>query len=207
MRVSAQWVLVIGLFSAGLLGEDLERVSIRDTFRFGTLLQISIEKSAMFPERLCPGSATLYEVTLNNQSGQATGNLPASIEDPIPADTKYISGSVSENAFFDSANNRVVWTGTLGVGGGVPQSQSISFSVRVNQGVADGTVINNAASGRADPPGNDFLIQQIELPLTVSCLPTSGPVSWTGGGDDDDFSNPENCGSTPSDWVRLPWIR
>ena len=91
---------------------------IRDTFRFGTLLQISIEKSAMFPERLCPGSAILYEVTLNNQSGQATGNLPASIEDPIPADTKYISGSVSENAFFDSANNRVVWTGTLGVGGG-----------------------------------------------------------------------------------------
>ncbi len=192
MRVLAQSILVIGLLSGGLQGEDLKRVSNSDSFRFGTFFQISIEKSAMFPDPLCPGSAISYEITLNNQSGQGATNLPSSIEDPIPAGTKYIPDSVSENAFFDSANNRVVWTGSLGTGVAFPQSQTISFSVRVNQGVMDGTVINNTASSRAAPPGNDLLVQQIELPLTVACLPTSGPVTWTGGGNDGDFSNPDN---------------
>ena len=191
MRVLAKCVLVIGLFSPGLLGEDLRRFSNSDTFRFGTLFLISIEKSAMVPEKLCPFSTILYEITLNNRSSQGTGNLPASIEDPIPAGTQYISGSVSENAFFDSANNSVIWTGTLG-GTGFPQSQTLSFRVRVDQGLVDGTLINNAAIGRVSVPGDIFLGQQVELPLTVNCFATSGPVTWTGGGNDDDFSNPDN---------------
>ncbi len=191
MKVLVQRLFVISLLSAGLLGADLRRVSNSDTFRFGTLFLISIEKSAMFPEPLCPGSAISYEITLNNQSPQPTVNIPASIEDPIPVGTKYIPDSVSENAFFDSANNRIVWTGVLG-GPVFPLSNTISFSVRIDQGIVDGTVINNAASGRASPPGNDPLVQQIELPLTVGCLPTSGSVTWTGGGDDDAFSNPDN---------------
>ncbi len=193
MRVSAQWVFVISLFSAGLLGEDLRSVSTSDTFPLGPGSQISIEKSAMFPEPLCPGSAISYEITLNNQSGQGSPTLPASMEDQVPAGTTYISDSVSENAFFDISNNRIVWTGTLGLGVvagmGFPQTHTISFSVRVNQGVVDGTVIKNVASGRAlgvDPP------VQVELSLTIACLPTSGPVTWTGGGSDGDFSDPDN---------------
>ena len=65
MKVLVQRLFVISLLSAGLLGADLRRVSNSDTFRFGTLFLISIEKSAIFPEPLCPGSAISYEITLN----------------------------------------------------------------------------------------------------------------------------------------------
>ena len=91
LKVLVQRLFVISLLSAGLLGADLRRVSNSDTFRFGTLFLISIEKSAMFPEPLCPGSAISYEITLNNQSPQPTVNIPASIEDPIPVGTKLYS--------------------------------------------------------------------------------------------------------------------
>ena len=190
MRVLVQWVLVIGLCCAGLLGQGVRRVSSSDNFPQGTSFQFSIEKAASSAVPVCPGGSILYQLTLTNQTTQASGDFPASLEDPIPPGTTYIAGSVSEGAFFDTGRNRVVWTGLLGASA-LQQSHSISFAVRINQGVADGTVITNVATA-GGLPRQVFLQQEIELPLSVNCLPSTGLVTWTGEGNNNDFSDPNN---------------
>ncbi len=175
MRFSALWVLAIGLCSAGLQGEEFRKVSSSDTIPQGTSFQAQIEKSAIFPIPLCPGSSISYQITFTNQSSEGTPSLAASIGDPIPAGTTYVAGSASNGSVFINAQNRVVWTGFLG-GPALPPSRTIGFTVTVDEGVADGTEITNTATGTLILPNRSLLQRQKELSLSVNCPP---PISFT----------------------------
>ena len=199
MRFSALWVLAIGLGSAGLRGEEVRKVSSSDTIPLGAPFQAKIEKSALSPRPICPGSSILYQITFTNQSGQGTPTLAAAISDPMPPGTTYVAGSASNGSVFMAEQNRVVWTGFLG-GPAFPPSRKIAFSVTVNEGVADGTEITNLATGTLVLPNQSLLQRQTELPLRVNC-PTA-PITFTLS-KDRDFAPPLCPGSNIAYTIRL----
>jgi large repetitive protein len=113
-----------------------------------------------------PGDVLKYTITVPN-----TGQDPATnvvLTDPIPANTAYVPGSLSivsgpnagnktdatgdDQAFFDAANNQVVFnlgTGATATAGGtlaINASTSITFNATVNSSVPANTVITNQAS-------------------------------------------------------------
>ena len=180
IRVAVHWVLVIGLCCAGLFAQEVRRASSTDSLPQGPTFEI--KKFADLPQPLCPGSTITYQVTLTNQSGQATVDLPASINDPIPAGTTYVVGSATNGALFTppspSAGPRgsVTWSGTLG-GRQFPASRTIAFAVTVNPGVADDTQITNVATGTLFLPNQSLLQRQVALPINVDCPPP--PITFT----------------------------
>ena len=176
MRFSALWMLAIGLFSVGLRGEEIRPVSSSDPIPLGAPFQAKIEKSAIFPTPLCPGSSISYQITLTNQSNEGTPGLTASIGDPIPAGTTYVAGSATNGSVFSSEQNRVVWTGSLG-GPAFPPSHTIAFSVTVNQGITDGTRITNTANGALILPDQGVLLRRAELSLGINC--SQPPITFT----------------------------
>ena len=182
--------MLVGLCSSGLFAEEVRRASSNDTFRFGTspTFQVLLQKAAFGPEQLCPNDTLSYLIALTNQSSQGSGDLAVTLADPIPAGTTYIEGSASNGAVFNTGQNSVTWTGFLG--GSFPLSQTISFRVRINQDVLDGTVITNLVSARIFLPNQTFFDRQAVLRL--NCAPPAGPVTWTGAGVGNDFSNPNN---------------
>ena len=117
MRFSALWMLAIGLFSVGLSGEEIRTVSSRDPIPLGAPFQAKIEKSAIFPTPLCPGSSISYQITLTNQSNEGTPGLTASIGDPIPAG-RPMSQEAPPTAP-SSAASRIGWFGRDPLGASV----------------------------------------------------------------------------------------
>jgi uncharacterized repeat protein (TIGR01451 family) len=86
-----------------------------------------------------PNEVLTYTLVLRN-----TGNAPATaanLVDAIPAHTTYIPGSVTGGANYHATRNQIEWPGTL------PAAQvvTITFAVRVDAPLLDGTLIRNAA--------------------------------------------------------------
>jgi uncharacterized repeat protein (TIGR01451 family) len=113
-----------------------------------------------------PGDVLEYTVTVTNAGqGPATGIV---LGDPIPVNAAYVPGSLTiaaganaggksdtprdDQAFFDAANNQVVFnlgTGATAAQGGAfnpGESTTIRFRVQVNSGAADGRIITNRAT-------------------------------------------------------------
>jgi len=86
-----------------------------------------------------PGEVLRYTITLNN-SGDMTA-VGAVLTDAVPAHTSYVAGSVSGNAGYDGANNRVRWSGMVTPGVAV----EVSYQVRVDTPLTNGVVIENVA--------------------------------------------------------------
>jgi uncharacterized repeat protein (TIGR01451 family) len=87
-----------------------------------------------------PGEVLTYTLTLRN-AGLADA-MDVTVVDPVPAHTVYQPGSVTGGAFYDEANNRIIWSGAVSGGGQV----SFSFAVRIVTPLSDGTVIENTAT-------------------------------------------------------------
>lgn len=114
---------------------------------------------------LYPGEELIYTISTRNSGNDDANNVI--VRDPIPPNTTYVPGSLQivsganagnktdaagdDQAEFDAANNRVVFrigTGANATQGGrlnVNESFSVRFRVRVNNGTAGGTVVNNSA--------------------------------------------------------------
>lgn len=116
MKFSVQWVVAISLCCAGLFAQEVRRASSTDSLPQGSAFSAKIQKSASLPQPLCPGSIITYQVTLTNQSIPTTP-LPSTINDPIPAGTTYVQGSVTNGGTFNTQQNRIDWTGRLQGGG------------------------------------------------------------------------------------------
>ena len=129
-----------------------------------------------FAPTALPGSTIAYQVTLTNQSNSSTPRLPSTINDPIPRGTTYVAQSVTNGGLFDINQNSITWTGLLSPGG-AQGSITITFSVTVNPGVADGTQITNVATGQLSLPDQSVLQPQVALPVNVDCPPP--PITFT----------------------------
>ncbi|MBP7964633.1 MAG: DUF11 domain-containing protein [Caldilineaceae bacterium] len=90
---------------------------------------ITIEKMAGVTETV-PGGIIHYTVKINNSGGSTAVGLH--MEDPIPAGTVYVAGSVTATlgtANYDGGANLVKWDGDLPAG----QTAIIEFDVQVSQ--------------------------------------------------------------------------
>ncbi len=109
------------------------------------------------------GSLLTYTIVLRN-TGTATANVI--FTDPIPTNTTY--DNYVSNATYDAVSNSVVWNGTILRG----RTRTIAFRVRINAGVANGTVIMNRATF-SDGAGSSFDRYASTL---VNTVPTSNVI-------------------------------
>ena len=117
---------------------------------------------------LSPGDVIRYTVLIVNSGDTDAFNVI--FTDPIPDDTSYVSNSVSATSgsiSFDSAANRVLWTGDVPMGGSV----TITFDVVVHLGIPPQTVISNQGIVDYDSNGDG---------TNDSMLPTDGNTTLPG---------------------------
>lgn len=121
-----------------------------------------IKKSAHLAVPLCPTGNIAYSVKVENRTTLPGG---AEIFDPIPAGTTIVQGSWSNGAFYDAANDRIVWEGPLPPG----TSWTIGFSVTVDQGVPSPSTISNVATGKLFGGETPLVVQTGPLDVQVNC--------------------------------------
>ncbi|MGA9350883.1 MAG: DUF11 domain-containing protein, partial [Anaerolineae bacterium] len=85
-----------------------------------------------------PGDVLTYTIVLRN-NGEAT---EAGFTDPIPAHTSYVSGSVTGEATYEPALNRIQWSGTVPAG----SEKVFTFAVTTDASLPDDTLIVNIAT-------------------------------------------------------------
>ena len=130
-------------------------------------LGMELDKDSMVAEPICPGSNIAYTIRLRNLS-QRSNALDARIVDTVPANVSVIEASLSEGAVFDPIANQVTWEGQLQQG----EDITIGFSVLVDEGAVNGTVLRNqVAAVLNDPLAQDGLQRQAETQDTVNCPP------------------------------------
>jgi len=121
-----------------------------------------------------PGDTLDYTLTLSN-----TGDMNATgvqIDDAIPANTKVVPGSVIASNGAVVTEDPVKVTGmTVNVGA----TQTVTFSVKVDKPLADGTIITNSGSATYDDkppvPSNEVTNKVVSAPilgLTKAVSPT-----------------------------------
>lgn len=94
------------------------------------------------PKAIKAGRLLVYKMTLKNQSP-----IPQhfALHAAMPANTTYVMGR-----YYDRATNSIMWEGTI-----PPQMTLVSFlTVKVNRGVAPGTVISNTTTLLDDALGD-----------------------------------------------------
>ena len=96
----------------------------------------TVDKDVAFP-----GDELNYTITLNNITDAADSVV---MTDTIPANTEFVS--VSSNASYDVANNRISFSGSLDAN----SSETVDLTVMIDDGVAAGTIITNTAEMTAD---------------------------------------------------------
>ncbi len=89
-----------------------------------------------------PNDQLTYTIELRNTGTADLVN--AVIEDTLPPNTSFVSAS--GNGFLSSANMVRWFVGTVSAGG----QTSVTYTVRINAGLTEGTFITNAAQARAD---------------------------------------------------------
>ncbi len=85
-----------------------------------------------------PGDVLTYTIVLRN-GGKAAA---AGFTDPIPANARYVSGSVTGGAIYDEALNMVKWSGTIPA----RSERTFAFAVTTDKSLPDGTLIVNVAT-------------------------------------------------------------
>lgn len=99
------------------------------------------------------GEEIAYEVVITNAGNASQPDNPEpEFQDPIPADTGFVEGSLTASsgaASFDEANERVMWNGALAPG------ESVTLTFRVHVGtVPTGTSIANQGQTLFDADGD-----------------------------------------------------
>ena len=121
----------------------------------GVLAGLNVTKRAADVNggNLAPGDIIEYTIVIENSGGPQGDNPGPEFEDPIPANTSFVAGSASAssgNVTFDSAVNKIVWNGSIAVGGSV----TISFRVQVNPSLSSPTTISNQGFVHFDSNGD-----------------------------------------------------
>lgn len=125
---------------------------------------VGLEVTADFPDPLCPGSVIDLAIRIVGNWGLESGVGFARVVNTIPQGTSYVPGSACCDAIFDAEFDRIEWEGLL-----APlEHHEIGFSIVVDAGTADETVILNNTLGLANVDG-EVKITEVTLPLAVDC--------------------------------------
>lgn len=115
-----------------------------------------------------PGDTIRYRIDIINSGDEIAAGV--TFYDPIPADTDFVSGSLTASkgsASFNSGSNQVTWTGDIAIG----ETVTIAFDVRVHTGIKVGTVISNQGFVTYDSDGDGS---------GDTTLPTDGDLALPG---------------------------
>ena len=137
-----------------------------------------------------PGDTICYIAWINNTGGADSNDNPGNeFEDPIPAYTTYLNGSLQINDVtnddnttdgigYDDANNTIIWNGNITAGGTI----KIRFCVTVDTNVTPGTVISNQGivyydsngdgTNDAEEPTDDPVTAPLNDPTNLEVAPT-----------------------------------
>ena len=118
---------------------------------------------------------------------QQRGALNYTLEDPIPAGTSLVGGILG-GGVFDSDLDKITWTGSLEPG----ETLAVRFLVVVDAVPDQTLIVNRASVTLSDPQVGDSKTGQAQVQDRVNCPALTMPRPWTGGGDNNDFSNPNN---------------
>lgn len=146
-----------------------------------------------------PGDTIRYRIDIINSGDEDA--LGVTFYDPIPADTDFVTGSITASkgtASFDANANQVQWSGDVAMG----ETVTIGFDVIVHTGIRVGTVISNqgfvsydsdgdgtsdttlATDGDLSLPGRqttDFTVGGISsVPAVKTAVPVSGGAATFG---------------------------
>ena len=88
-------------------------------------------------QSVLPGDTLTY--TINVQNNGTSTNVQ--VTDPIPTDTTYVAGSVTNSATYDAATNRILWSGTLAQSG----TATFTFKAKINTTLQSSTIANTAS--------------------------------------------------------------
>jgi uncharacterized repeat protein (TIGR01451 family) len=98
----------------------------------------TVDKDGITGPAVNPGDTLTYTISMTNNGTAAN----VQIADPIPVDTTYMQGSVTNGATFDAANNQIVLPSTsLGAGA----TLSFSYQVKINPAPLQSSTIVNTA--------------------------------------------------------------
>lgn len=144
--------MAFGLEGAGPAAQRQE--TLNRTINWLTLpaLTKSVDKALA-----APGDTITYTLRLNNASSQAAGGL--SITDVVPARTSYVAGSATGGLVYNSAQNRLQWTGAISPG----DVLTFTFAVQLESTLQGNTTIANTAylnngSGVSLPAGASTVV-------------------------------------------------
>lgn len=151
---------------------------------------VRVEKTAHLAVPLCPGGNVQYTVRIKN-IGTLAGS--AKITDPIPEGMTVVAGSWSPGASYDTANDQIVWEAEFLAPGA---DHTIGFSVTVDPGVPNGTIVNQA-TGRVIV-GETPAQAQAQVAVEVECPPLDLDVTK-----DRHLTDPLCPGSTIHYTIRL----
>jgi len=120
-----------------------------------------------------PDEMLTYTIVLEND-GEVDATA-ASLSDPIPTHTTYISGTVTGGATYNPATDAIEWSGTVAIATPV----TITFQVQLDSPLPDGTVILNRVTVRdgVNPPFDKVQRTIARGPkiCTVTSTANSGP--------------------------------
>jgi uncharacterized repeat protein (TIGR01451 family) len=137
-----------------------------------------------------PGDVICYTAWINNTGGADSNDNPGNeFEDPIPAYSTYLSGSlqindvlndddITDGIGYDAANDTIIWNGNITAGGII----KIGFCVTVDTNVTPGTVISNQGTvfydsngdgtNDAEEPTDDPVTAPLNDPTNLEVAPT-----------------------------------
>jgi uncharacterized repeat protein (TIGR01451 family) len=103
-------------------------------------IDLSSSSKAVDKTLAAPNEVLNYTLVLRN-----IGNTTATavgLSDPIPAHTTYVPDSATGGASYNATSNQIEWQGAMPAA----QAVTVTFAVRVNMPLADGTLIRNVAT-------------------------------------------------------------
>ncbi len=120
-----------------------------------------------------PGQVLTYTIVLEND-GEVDATI-ASLSDPFPSHTTYISGTVTGGATYNPVTDAIEWSGTVAIATPV----TITFQVQLDSPLPDGTIILNRVTinDGVNPPFEKVqrTIARGPKVCTVTSTANSGP--------------------------------
>lgn len=135
------WLHLLLLVSLWLPLPGVARAQGSGTEPTGFLL-----KAVQTPPQICPGSQLIYTLTLVETSAPTVAAYRTTIIDSLPAQTAYL-GHTGDGATYNASNNTLTWFVSVDPAQPALEPPTLVYTLTVNSGVADGTLLTNSATG------------------------------------------------------------
>lgn len=144
----------------------------------GASADVSVSKTG--PATVPPGGTLSYTITVSNAGPSAASSV--SLTDAVPTNTTFVSIAQTAGPTFNCTSPAVGATGTSTctiAALNAAASATFTFTVKVNPGTGNGTIITNAASVASPTPDSNLTNNSANAATTVAnapSIPTLTPV-------------------------------